>query len=54
VEKGVEVKKQQNNGNHSYTSPDPSLYRACWISLQIEPRCHRARKMVTSEISFRF
>jgi hypothetical protein len=28
--------------------------RACWISLQIEPRCHRARKMVTSEISFRF
>jgi hypothetical protein len=28
VEKGVEVKKQQNNGNHSYTSPDPSLYIA--------------------------
>jgi hypothetical protein len=28
VEKGVEVKKQQNNGNHSCTSPDPSLYIA--------------------------
>jgi len=28
VEKGVEVKKQQNNGNYSYTSPDPSLYIA--------------------------
>ena len=28
VEKGVEVKKQQNNGNHSYASPDPSLYIA--------------------------
>jgi hypothetical protein len=28
VEKGVEVKKQQNNGNHSYTSSDPSLYIA--------------------------
>jgi hypothetical protein len=28
--------------------------RACWKSPQNEPRCHRARKMVTSEISFQF
>jgi hypothetical protein len=36
------------------SSKTDTLVRACWISLQIEPRCHRARKMVTSEISFRF